>query len=73
MQPTTDNRQVSATESLVTHNYLRWEHMIASTTLIARRLSTAGTGSNIMGFTKEVIRHGNGSKPIVGQTVTGTY
>ena len=26
-----------------------------------------------MGFTKEIIRNGNGSKPSVGQTVTGMY
>lgn len=48
--------------------------MIASTTVscfITRRLSTSS--NKIMGFTKEIIRNGNGSKPSVGQTVTGMY
>lgn len=46
--------------------------MISSTStavssFITRRLSTS---NKIMGFTKEIIRNGNGSKPRVGQTVT---
>jgi hypothetical protein len=47
-------------------------HMIASVRAnITRRLSTSS--KTIMGFTKEIVRNGNGSKPRVGQTVTGRY
>jgi hypothetical protein len=42
--------------------------IVATSSITYRFLSTT---SKIMGFTKELIRNGNGSKPRVGQTVTG--